>query len=291
VIFRLWPVSDSRGETIFELINTDPAAAVQVETYDLPGTEAVAAGIWLNRPESLNAITDEMVTALDSALRATDAESRVCAVFISGRGRAFSAGGDLKRYLELQADPVAFPQFVDHLIEVFGSIQYMRKPVIGLVNGDAIAGGLELLVTCDFAYAAESARIGDGHLRYGQMAGAGSLTYLPRLIGPTRARELFFSARLLSAGEAFEWGLVNRVLPDSELLTAGLEFAAGVATRSPASVAQGKYAMNAGWIDGTGVPAALRLERDRAALYCLTHPDSAEGLRAFAEKRTPRFPR
>jgi enoyl-CoA hydratase/carnithine racemase len=282
-------IEQSKYENAFRLDGNAPSS-VQIERVELPDTEAVAAVLWLNRPESLNAITDGMVTALDEALRAVDHDPQVCTVFISGRGRAFSAGGDLKSYIELQQDGVAFTRFMDHLISVFGSIHYLSKPVVALVNGDTVAGGLELLVTCDFAYAAASARIGDGHLRFGQMAGGGSLTYLPRLIGPARARELFFSARLLTAGEALEWGLVNRVVPDDELLAAGIEFAAGVAKRSPAGVAHAKYAMNAGWIDGTGIAASLRLERERAALYCLTLPDSAEGLRAFTEKRDPRFP-
>jgi enoyl-CoA hydratase/carnithine racemase len=263
---------------------------VEVEEVPLEGTGSVAAVVYLNRPETLNAINSAVARELDAALRAADADDRVAAILITGRGRAFSAGGDLKGYLTMQQDPIAFTSFVDELLRVFGQIHYLRKPVVALVNGDTVAGGLELLVACDFAYAAKSARIGDGHLRYGQMGGAGSLSHLPRLIGPARARELFFSARLLSADEALDWGLVNRVVDDDALLDAGLEFARGVAQFSPAGIANAKYAMNAGWADGTGEGEALRLERERACLYCLTLPDSREGLLAFAEKRQPRFP-
>jgi len=227
--------------------------------------------------------------AIGEALAAADADDEVCAVLISGRGRAFSAGGDLKAYLRLQQDPVVWGRFMDTFISTFAAIQYMRKPVVALVNGVTVAGGLELLVACDFAYAAESAQIGDGHLRYGQMGGGGVLAHLPRLIGPARARELLFSARLLPAAEACEWGIVNRVFPDDELIGAGLEFAAGVAERSPAGVARMKFATNAGWADGTGLESALRLERECTALYVLTLPDSNEGLTAFSEKRKPRF--
>lgn len=105
-----------------------------------------------------------------------------------------------------------------------------------------------------------------------------------------RARELLFSARLLSADEALSWGLVNAVHADDELMRAGITFADGVAAKSPKAVANAKYAMNAGYADGTGLEAALRLERERVVLYCLTAPDSMEGLRAFAERRKPKFP-
>src|SRR5258708_1794831 len=159
----------------------------------------------------------------------------------------------------MQSDPVVWGKFLDGFIDVVSSIHYLKKPVVALVNGACVAGGIELLVACDFAYAGESARIGDGHLNFGQIGGGGTLTHLPRLIGPFRARELLFSARLLSSHEAYDWGLVNRVVPDDQLLSAGLEFAAGVAEKSPAGVARMKQATNVGWAEGTGLRVALRL--------------------------------
>jgi enoyl-CoA hydratase/carnithine racemase len=263
---------------------------VSTEIVPLPDTRATAAIVWLDRPGALNAMSWELVSELGAALRRADADDGICAVLVTGRGRAFSAGGDLKGYLSLQRDPVGFPDFVATFHEVLGAIKYMTKPVVALVNGVTAAGGLELLLSCDFAYAAASARIGDSHLNYGQMGGGGVLALLPRLIGPARARELLFSGRLLDATGAMDWGLVNRVVPDDDLLAVGLAFAAGVAAKSPAGVAAAKYVLNAGWADGTGVEAALRLERERNVLYCLTRPDSMEGLRAFSEKRPPRFP-
>lgn len=260
-----------------------------VERVALSPERAYAGVVRLNRPETLNALSWALVTKLEQALQELDRDDSVPCVLLTGNGRAFSAGGDLKAYVELQQDPVAFPAFMDDLIRTFSAIAYMRKPVVALVNGVTAAGGLELLLACDLAYASASAQIGDCHLNYGQMGGGGSLTLLPRMIGPARARELIFSARLLSAQEALDWGLVNRVIPDDELLDAGLDFARGLARRSAAAVASAKYAMNAGFADGTGVGQALRLERERAALYCLTLPDSAEGLTAFSEGRKPRF--
>lgn len=266
------------------------ADVVEVEHVDLATPGARAAIIYLNRPDQLNAIDWDVLRALDAALREADGDPSVRAILLTGRGRAFSSGGDLSSYLSLQKDPQRFQAFLDDFLRVAGSIKYLRKPVVALVNGVTAAGGLEILLACDFAYAGASARIGDAHLNYAQMAGAGSLSLLPRIIGPFRARELFFSARLLSSAEALEWGLVTKVVPDGELLRAGIEFAEGVGSKSPTAVANAKYAMNAGWADGTGLEAALRMERDRASLYILTEPDSMEGLRAFAEKRKPAFP-
>jgi enoyl-CoA hydratase/carnithine racemase len=249
----------------------------------------VAAIVTLNRPEQLNPIDWETVGRLEQVLAETDADAAVRAVLITGRGRAFSAGGDLKSYVDLQADPVAFPAFLEDLHRTFRFISGMGKPVVALVNGIAAAGGLELILSCDFAYAADSARVADGHLTYGQMGGGGVLTLLPRAIGPARARELVFSGRWLTAEEAREWGIVNRVVPDGALLAAGLELATAVAERSALAMANAKLVMNAGWSEGTGVEQGLRLERERNAYYCLTSEDAREGLQAFREKRRPRF--
>jgi enoyl-CoA hydratase/carnithine racemase len=262
---------------------------VESELIEVGSGGAAAALIHLNRPDTLNAISWDMVRAIGAALEEVEADGRVRAVLITGRGRSFSSGGDLKAYLDLQQDIEGFPQFIDDLMRTFGAIRTMRVPVIALVNGVAVAGGIELMLACDFAYAAESARIGDGHLNFGQMGGGGALSYLPRTIGPSRARELMFSAELLDAGAALEWGLVNRVFPDDELIEAGLAFARGVAQRSARAIAAAKYVMNVGLANGTGLDAALRLERERTALYCLTDPDSREGLVAFSEKRQPAF--
>jgi enoyl-CoA hydratase len=121
------------------------------------------------------------------------------------------------------------------------------------------------------------------------MGGGGVLTLLPRSIGPARARELIFSARYLSSSEAESWGIVNRVVDDGELLAAGLEFAESVATRSSLAVSNAKFVLNTGWAEGTGIDAALRLERERSAYYCLTSADAVEGLAAFEQKRPPEF--
>ncbi len=160
---------------------------------------------------------------------------------------------------------------------------------MALVNGVAVAGGLELVLNCDFALVAASARIGDGHLNFGQMGGGGVLTLLPRLIGRARAAELLFSGRLLSAEQAVEWGLASRVVPDDTLLDEGLAFAAEVANKSPLALANAKQVMNQLWAENDDVETALAVELARDVDYCLNSHDAPEGLAAFAEKRPPRF--
>lgn len=246
-----------------------------------------AALLTLHRPEQLNPLDWDTVRELAAALAAADRDTAVRTVLVTGAGRAFSAGGDLKAYRSLQRDRERFPAFLDELHRTFAGIRTMSKPVVALVNGVTAAGGLELLASCDFGYAAASARIGDAHLRFGQMGGGGALTLLPRVVGPGRARELVFSARFLSAEQACAWGLVNRVVPDEELLAAGLAFAEEVAAASPLAVANAKYVMNTAWADGTGVDAGLRLERERTVFYCVTSEDAAAGLAAFADRTEP----
>ena len=268
---------------------TEPSASVLVEHVALDDAGNVAAVVRLNRPEQLNPIDSEVLDRLAEAIDAIEADPSVRAVLVTGNGRAFSAGGDLKKYVELQRDPVAFPAFVGHLHRTFGRLLALRVPVVALVNGVTAAGGLELILNCDFAIAGESARIGDGHLNFGQMGGGGVLTLLPRAIGRARAVELLLSGRFLPAAEALEWGLVSRVVPDGELLEAGLSFAREVAVKSPLAVANAKTVVHQLWADNGSVEAGLRFELERDAYYCLTSHDAPEGLAAFADKRQPKF--
>jgi enoyl-CoA hydratase len=268
-------------------LHTEDRVLLELRALQQEGADV--AVLTLNRPEQLNAIDWPMLHALDEILDRVEADQAVRALLITGAGRAFSAGGDLKGYIELQRDPVRFPVFVADLHRIFGRLRHLRIPVVGLVNGVTAAGGLELLLSCDFAIAADTARIGDGHLNFGQMGGGGVLTLLPRLIGPQKAAELVFSGRFLEACEAERWGLVSRCVPADALLAAGLDFAEEVGRKSPLAVANAKEVMTSLWADGVPLEASLRYERERNAYYCLTSEDAPEGLQAFAEKRQPQF--
>ena len=264
---------------------TDP---VLVEHHDLGGG-AAAAVLRLNRPASLNAIDWDTVRALDRVITDADDDPTVRVLLVTGEGRAFSSGGDLQSYLTLQRDAEAFPRFVADLHHTFGRLRRIGAPVIALINGVTAAGGLELVLNCDFALMARSARIGDAHLNFGQMGGGGVLTLLPRAIGRARASELLFTGRFLDADDAVAWGLASRVVDDDELLNVGLELARGIASKSSLAIATAKEVLDTVWARNDSVDDGLAYERERNALYCLTAYDAREGLLAFAENRAPRF--
>jgi enoyl-CoA hydratase/carnithine racemase len=261
---------------------------VLVERIDL-GQGDFAGLLTLNRPEALNPLDSAMVAGLAAGLEELDQDASVRTVLITGAGTAFCAGGDLRKYAELQRDTVRWPSIMEVNHRMLAKIRSLSKPVVGLINGVTVAGGLEILISCDFAYAAQSARIGDGHLRFGQMGGGGALAILPRLIGPAKARELVLSGELLPADEVFRLGLVNKVVPDDQLLEAGLEFSRLVASRSPLAVSNARFVINEGLESGYGFHDHLRLEIERMTRYVMTSEDAPEGLTAFAEKRKPEF--
>ena len=263
------------------------ALLIETELVALDEHGRNAAVLWFNRPESLNAMGWETLHALDAALDAAEQDASVRAVLIIGRGRAFSAGGDIKAYKKIQADGAAFTAFVDDCCRMMEGIGRMTKPVIALVNGLCAAGGLELLLSCDFAWAAESARIGDMHVNYAQIGGSGAMARLPRLIGQARSLELVFSGQMLNAAQALDWGIINRVVPDDKLLEEGIAFARIIAAKSPNAIRYVKKSIRGGM--NLDLPGALKLERDQCLDYCLTLPDSMEGIDAFIEKRTPVF--
>lgn len=265
------------------------ARSPAVERIALPGRDGQLALVTMNRPDSMNPLDWDSVLGLGRAFDELAADPEVRVVAVTGEGRAFSAGGDMKKYQQLQASAADFPHFLDDLHRVFEQIGRYAKPYVALVNGITLAGGLELLLSCDLAIAGESARIGDGHLKFGQMGGGGVLSMLPRAVGPARARELILSGRTLTPAEAMAWGLVSEVVPDEDLVPAAVRFASTVAARSPLAVANAKQVLNAGWTDGTGQAQSMRLEREVTARYCLTSNDAREGLAAFAERRRPEF--
>ncbi len=244
--------------------------------------------VTFNRPDQRNPIGWSTVKLLRSIVGELCADETVRVIAITGQGPAFSAGGDLKKYLKLQRDELGFMGFLQDFHDLCNCIQFEApKPVIALVNGVTGAGGTEILLACDFSYAAESARIGDAHLNFGQMGGGGVLGRLPRQINPNFAREIIFTGKFFEADECLRRGLVNRVVPDDQLLDAGLEFANIVATKSPLAVKNMKHVCNRGLT--MRLDDALLLEMRVTHHYCLTSHDSYEGLQAFAEKRKPRF--
>ncbi len=256
----------------------------QVVKLDIRGA---AAWIILNRPTALNSLTPGIGTGIDAALTEIERHPEVRAVVVTGSGRAFSAGADLKFIRESSGgDPRALQHFVGDLLRVLTRLEQFPLPVIAAVNGLALAGGIELVLCCDIVIAAESAKIGDAHANFGLIPGGGSSVRLPRKIGPTRAKALMFTGEFLTAREMMAMGLVNEVVPDGELTAAVERFVAKLANKSPLGLARMKQLVD----DGLNQPqdTALRLELLAFNLHAVSE-DMQEGLAAFEQKRTPQF--
>jgi enoyl-CoA hydratase/carnithine racemase len=240
----------------------------------------------LNRPEVLNALNSELLTELRVALEAATADPEVRVIALTGAGRAFSAGGDLKFVLgEINGDVVG-PDGVAVSVETFTALRNCHKPVIAAVNGAAIAGGFELLLHCDVIFAAESAKFADGHAKYGLLPGGGGAAVLPRRVGLNRAKALLFSGDALPAETMREWGLVHKVVPDDQLRATVEQYCTKLADRSPLVLSAMKEVANAALDNNEDM--ALRHEMLVLRNHMRSH-DFHEGLTSFTEKRKPVF--
>jgi enoyl-CoA hydratase/carnithine racemase len=245
------------------------------------------AVIALNRPMALNALSTGLMQALDGLLDQLAVDSARRAVVITGHGRAFSAGGDLLEfYDQVQSDPRELIETLAYNQRVFAKLESLPVPVIGAVNGTAVAGGLELLLCCDVLIASEDAKIGDGHAKYGVVPAGGATVRLFRKIPANRAMQLFFSASLFSARELSLWGLINEVVPAPQLLARAKEIAAQFSRQSPEVLAKIKGLahayFNANAYDG------FQAELDAFTRH-IDGKDLAEGLAAFRDKRRPQY--
>ena len=244
-----------------------------------------ALWVKLNRPEAFNAITPASVAHLGAVLDTIDADSSIRSLVITGAGAAFCAGADLKAVLAAsnQGDPVQIVgRFLREVGNVFDRLEKLRVPTVAAINGVTLAGGLELALCCDIAVAADSATLGDGHAKFGQIPGGGGTVRLPRRIGAARAKYLMLCGQILSASKSQEWGLVHEVVPAGELeanvekLTSKLEErSALVLTRIKSLVHDSQ--------DST-LELALRAELSMSEWHLAAY-DRNEGLAAFTEKR------
>jgi enoyl-CoA hydratase len=240
----------------------------------------------LNRPEVLNAINPAMVSALHAALDLAESREDVRAVVLTGAGRAFCAGADIRYLSENRQGSVAVRDFLRSIPMLMERLERFPCPVVAAVNGVAAGGGLELVLCCDLVLAARSAKLGDAHANYGLMPGGGGAVRLPRKIGVTRAKHLLFTGALLTAAEMVKAGLVNEAVPDEALEDATMQLVEVIARNSPLGIRRTKAVVNDGMEQA--LPSALRLEALASELH-MASADAAEGISAFAEKRKPRF--
>ncbi len=251
----------------------------------LYGLEGGIATVTLNRPEVLNAVSQEMrddFAALGGHL-ATDEAVRV--VIFTGAGRAFSAGGDISHFERDWRTP-EFRAHSHRLTQFFNELEAMEKPVIAALNGATAGAGLQLALACDLRLASDQAQIGFRENFLGLIPGHGGTTRLARLIGAGRAKELIFLGELIPAGRALEIGLVAAVFPHDKLMDEAYTLARKLLERAPQALGLVKRLLNAsGDVD---VQSALFMESLAQSILIQTE-DHQEGVRAFREKRRPRF--
>ena len=243
--------------------------------------DAGVAHIVLDRPAQFNAISPELLHDLDAACATIEADADVRAVALTGAGRVFCAGADLRVVEDISPDPDGWRAFMDLWHRVFDRIERLPPPVIAGVHGLALAGGLELILVCDLVVADEAARLGDQHANFGLVAGGGGSQRLPRLIGARRAKELMLLGGWLDARQARDWGLVNRVVPTGTVEAATLALARDLAEKSGAASRTVKLLVDRG-LD-VDVRTGLALEKRTVAEHMRTD-DAAAGLRAFRER-------
>jgi len=244
------------------------------------------ARVTLNRPDALNALNGELVGRLAETFAALRDDAQVRVVSLHGAGSSFCAGADLKGFLAILDDAPALTAYIRAVRDTFSLIENFPRPVLAVAQGYVLAGGLELLLACDLAIAAEDARLGDQHINFGLVPGGGSSQRLPRLLGPRKAKELMYLGSRLSGTEAAHLGLVNRAVPAAGLEAAAEEWVRTLCEKSPTALRTLKELIHGA--DSTPLPVGLALE-EGVNLNHARLPDLREGLAAFKEKRKPRF--
>lgn len=250
-------------------------------------TDGIAV-ITLNDPQKRNALSDEMVSALIAAVDTCEAHDDVGAVVLTGAGKGFCAGGDIKT-MGPDADnrPHVTKRYIWNDIQAFPKrLATFEKPIIAAINGAATGAGMDYAMACDIRIAGESARFSESYARLGLLPGGGGAYFLPRLVGKARALELLWTADFVDAATALEIGLVNHVYPDAALLDEAKQFAARIAAQPPFSIRHIKRAVNQGM--HTDLATALDLISSHIAI-AKSGADHLEAVAALLEKREGQY--
>ena len=239
--------------------------------------------ITLNRPEALNALNTELMDALTDALRHCESDPSVGCMVLTGTGRAFAAGADIKEMKDRSFVDVYRADFITRGWE---RLAQCRKPVIAAVAGYALGGGCEMAMMCDIILAADNAKFGQPEITIGVLPGAGGTQRLTRLIGKSKAMEMCLTGRTMDAAEAERSGLVARVVPASQLMEEALKLADRIAAMSAPIALMVKECVNRAY--ETTLSEGIRFER-RLFHAAFATDDQKEGMAAFVEKRQPTF--
>ena len=269
--------------------SSEPAAG-SAEPHILVLRDGPVGRLVLNRPDRLNAFFGSMRDEIADGLEALAADDAIRVVVVTGRGRAFCAGADvgyMARLLEAKNYDEA-NALVEAGRRVVEAVTSMPKPVIAALNGPAAGGGANLALCCDLRLASDRASIGQTFNRIGLHPDWGGTWIVPRLVGAAKAAELFLFAEMISAEEACAMGLLNRVVPHDELERVTEEWAERLVAKPALPMALAKQALRRTWTSSLGDMLAFEAE---AQERCFRSADASEGIRAFTEKRSPRFGR
>lgn len=241
--------------------------------------------VTLHRPDAMNAFNYDSLLQLQEIVRRVRHDREVRAVLITGSGnKAFSVGADLKERKHLSPEDVM--RNVHKIGQVFSEISELPQPTIAAINGYAFGGGMELALACDFRLAVKGTKMGLTETSLGIIPGAGGTQRLPRLIGETKALELILTARKITAEQAEQLGIVNKVTESDALMNESLELAKEMLANAPIALQQAKFAVRQGM--SVDLNTALKIER-KAYEVTIPTEDRKEALQAFSEKRKPNF--
>jgi enoyl-CoA hydratase len=246
--------------------------------------EAGVATLTFNRPDRLNALNAEMFREISAVFDQVRQNPDVRALILTGQGRAFIAGADIKELAESEALKAREISQIGQ--EVMSKVELLPIPVLAAVNGFALGGGCEMAMACDIIYASEEAKFGQPEINLGVIPGFGGTQRLARLVGLGLAKDLCFTGRTIDATEAKAIGLAARVYPAADLMKESLRAAKIMAQKGRFVMQTMKQVMDRGF--GLELRSGLALEADAFGL-CFAHPDAREGTTAFLEKRQPKF--
>ncbi len=245
------------------------------------------AHITLNRPEAANSINEEMGKDLMHAALRCDEDPEIRAVLISGAGKIFSGGGDLKAFLSKGDQlPYHVKEITTYLHAAVSRFTRMDAPVVAAVHGAVAGAGMSIAIACDVVVAAETTRFMVAYTRAGLTPDGSATYFLPRIVGLKRALELTLTNRMFSAQEALQWGLVTRVVPDNELLAQARAIAVQLAAGPTRAYGVSKRLLHSGWAE----TLETQMENESQAIANSARTaDAREGITAFLEKRPPKY--
>jgi enoyl-CoA hydratase len=246
-------------------------------------TDGAVGIVTLNRPDALNALNDRLVTELGAQLDLFEKDANIGCVILTGAGRAFAAGADIK---EMRPQSYMEAYGNDFITRNWERASTFRKPIIAAVNGFALGGGCELAMMCDFILASDAAKFGQPEINLGVMPGAGGTQRLTRFVGKSKAMEMCLTGRMMDAAEAERAGLVSRILPADKLIEEAKAVAKKIASQSRPIAMMTKESVNSSY--ETMLRQGIMFER-RLFHSMFSTNDQKEGMAAFVEKRPANF--